>query len=125
MQTIPVHRGPVLPDARILPDSTVAAARHITEDSIKKELVLPLIYHPVLRTSREDNLLGRDFDRWENRRVVVCDHKRRRRQSGCLVNQHVRPFVITVVGNEQPGREGRCRDGILSMKSFKQLSSLQ
>ena len=105
MQTVAVHGRPVFPNAWVLPDGAIAAAWHIAQDAVEEQLVSSLVDYPCLRTLREDCLLGRNLDRGENRCVMVCHHERRRRQPRGLVDQHVRPFMITVVGYEETGRE--------------------
>lgn len=93
----------MFPYPRILPHRPVTATWHITEYSVEKKLVLPLRRNARFGVRREDRLFRGNFDGREDRGVQIRDHERRGGKSCRLVDEKVRPLVVTVVRDQQSG----------------------
>ena len=119
MKPIPVHRLPILPNRDVLPECPITTTGHITQNPIKKQLILLLRSDAGFRRSREDDLLGGDLDGGVDGGVVVGDHERGRGEARGLVDEHVRALVVAVVRDEEAAWVGGGGDAVVGVESFE------
>jgi hypothetical protein len=84
----------VFPDPHVFSHRAITTARNITQDPVEPQLLQS--FDPILLGGR------RDLDYRVYRRVEIRNHERRTGESGRLMNEEVRPFVIAVVGQKKP-----------------------
>lgn len=87
---------PALPDADVLAQRAVSAARHVAEDPVEQELTRRVFDRTTFFDRR------RSKDRID-RRVQVGDHESGTWEAGGLVNEKMGSSGIAVVGNEEAG----------------------
>jgi hypothetical protein len=96
VQPVPIQGLPALPDADVLAQRTIAAARHVAEDPVEQELTRRLFDRPTFFDRR------RSKDRID-RRVQIGDHQRGTWEAGRLVDEKMGSSGIAVVGDEEAG----------------------
>lgn len=75
----------VLPEAKVLAQSTVTAARNVAKNPIKLQILLTII----------------DAQVWEKSCIVACNKQRRGVEAPCLMSQHVGTLHVSVVGDNE------------------------
>lgn len=120
MEPVPVERLPVLPDAEVLAQGAVSAARYIAQDAVEEQL------HVLLRAPRAvAHCVCGDAQHGVDARVEVCDEKRRAREARALVDEEVRALRVAVVGDEEAIRHGKRRGCSRRVRSGRGMESFK
>ena len=85
MDLVTHMRMEVLPEAEILPQSSITAARHIAKYAVEFQILLQVIDSEVRIEPR----------------IVACDQESITVQPSCLMGQHVSQLHISIVGHDE------------------------